>query len=471
MGSFEDELERRFGEELYRPDFEWRGDWLIGLTADSLEIARAVLASPVAARLERLFLFSDLHHNFGHTDSLSTAPLAPLAELLAAAPLATTVHASAETIEVNSHDRLETLSLVTRTWPLAGAAFPALQRLELCITETAVTRAELANALRACPRLTELVLRGAGFAPLLAELGAFAYPRGLALVVDVELESATAVALAESPGTLAELSRLELPAKSPTNRLALIGLEQAFPLATRGHRLASVTRWPVVERGCFGPLDPSLRIWEWQTREEGRSSGWIAFLSRRADETIAPREADLLRACAANVPGSAAVYADWLEETGELARAKAIRAAGLPFHPQSLPEAMVLLACAWKRISSSGWPPGRPVGSIAPLSLEHLQRYTDMFSDDEHPLALDTTRTIPAAQFDDGVRSLVDMMREPAPATLRENEWLVRDDVATFTPPLGPARAALQLRDAWNDRFLAAETAHGYALLIWGTDA
>jgi uncharacterized protein (TIGR02996 family) len=473
MGVLRDELESRFGDQLAEDQLDWRDDELIGLSTYDLDIARAVLASPAAARLERLFLGDELDAAFGEARYVSSLPHAPLDELLARVPRASIVHASAGTIAIGSHDQVERLTLVTRAWPLAGVVLPALRRLEVCITETetAVAREQLAGALRAHPRLSQLVLRGTGFAALVAELATFAYPAGLELVVDVPIDAATALALVERPGTLAALSRLELPSKTDANRLVLNGLEQAIPLATHGHVLTSVTRWPLVERACAGPIDPALRIWEWQTREEGRSTGWVGFLPRRASTPVSPRESDLVRAAEAGEPGAIAVYADWLEERGQLERAMRVRTDGLPFVPRSLPEATAILACAWKRISSGGWIRDRAAGTIDPLADEDFAAYVGMFSYDEHPLAPRPSHTLAPNVFDDRVTWLLTMMRGPPAATLLENEWRVRDDVATFTPPIGPARAAIRLRDAWNDMLLTAETAGGYAMLIWGTGA
>ncbi|HEY0250358.1 MAG TPA: hypothetical protein VGC41_02485, partial [Kofleriaceae bacterium] len=289
-------------------------------------------------------------------------------------------------------------------------------------------------------------------------LGAIVYPPGVALVFDAEVASATE--LVDAPGTLARLASLALRTKSPANRLALLALEKAIPLATQRHQLALAARWREVQRGCFGPIDPALRVWEWKTREEGRASGWVAFLPH-----LAPRELELLQE-----PEGVAIYADLLEQRGEVERAHQIRAVGLPFVPRTLHEAMALLACAWKRISSGFWMRSdRAVGSIDALTAEDLASYTDMFASDEHPLA--SSRSVAPAQFEDELRVLIAMMRTDRPATLLENEWIVREDVATFMPPLGRAREALALRDAWNDKLLAAETEHGYALLIWGTGA
>ncbi|MFT3699124.1 MAG: hypothetical protein QM831_38615 [Kofleriaceae bacterium] len=456
------ELERRFGEDaIYWPDFEWRDGVLVGLHVDRLEVGRAVVEHPDGAHLERLALF-DGEPFYGEPWTASDEPLAPLDELLPRLPHLTRAHANAKLVKLAAHERLEMLTVVANALP-RPAAFPALRQLRLGIAETVSVDA-LDAFLHACPALTTLVLHGAGFANI--ELGAIEYPSGLELTFEPPLERARAHALVASPGTLERLSRLELPSKPIADRPALLALEKAVPLTRYRVHLSLADRWREVEAACYGPIDPALRVWDWRTGEEGRSSGWVLFVPTLGH---GPRAAELLRDA-----DGAAIYADLLEESGELDRARYVRAVGLPFVPRTLPEGMAILACASRRISPP-WvrmtPPNSSEPVIDPLRPDDFDEYVTMFSDDEHPLAPAPERTVEVSVFTDQVRWMIEMMREQPPATLRENEVLVRDDVLTFTPPIGTVRHVIALRDAWNNKFIAAETELGYALFIWGTTA
>jgi hypothetical protein len=214
-------------------------------------------------------------------------------------------------------------------------------------------------------------------------------------------------------------------------------------------------RWRRLRAACLAPVDPALRYWRYETGDEGRCSAEVAWVPQ-LPEPADLREAELARVWYADPLAVAAVYADALEQRGELDHANRIRSgAGIA---TSLPEAALLLTCATQRLHPT-W--------CTPMSEAVLDELVAEYRN-AHPLL------IPAEwvrdDFTSHLRWVLELMRNPPIAALRENGVTI-DDAATFEPPLGTIRNAFALADEWNDKRLFAETATGYAFLGWATGA